>query len=1217
MKNSIEQLLDTRERLIIDLKKEVLGPGSEISIPDEEHEIISSSPEQRYSMGILFPKGQHYNVENDDNEGTGNDNQEERQYELIQEDNDESKDQGLSDPAAGSNPGDEEELDENISLATQNMPASMGISFVTNGKTDRIKCRISFATYRRTTVEDCRIPASKDIPEQVIVPELVDEWVLFDQKEKTFKLSKKGLTPKIIRGITEKMDTDTLGFRNILYKLQTQLSRGYVREPHSVEEMIIFDKADYVDNNRKICGTELKITALRRALDNDRYAVTVMLVNDETGKTNGTKCIYQPEIIISTDDNEFTLCDYSGLRDITALDKEEQSLELLYRNKRVFGSGLGVSVDWKVDENGKGYIKSTYFPVKEVPKMDFKMPEEYHVNQKVFSMKYLSDLHDEKKEEKIKLLCSFVEAYKKWIDRTEEKIKELANKYQIPAKENMEGCKKAYNRMFAGITDLRENELAWNSFELANRAMFMQRVHIKLQQEGEHFPDDDEYGDFLENLDYYAADQKITDRYEWRPFQLAFLLLSVRSITDDTSPDRDAVDLIWFPTGGGKTEAYLGLTAFTIFYRRLKFPDRCDGTSVMMRYTLRLLTAQQFTRAATLICACEFIRRDSMQRNPQYKKYPLGNSEITIGLWIGDEHTPNTNSKADENLKALQKATFSNIDEVKNKNNKFQVLKCPWCGTKMVRERKAGRLTGQFGYRMNKGKHFELYCPQAGCGFEQKLPIQIVDEELYLSPPTLLFGTVDKFAMFPFREEIGSFFGIGTDNRPPELIIQDELHLISGPLGTMVGMYETIIDYLNKQKGIGSKIIASTATIRKAAEQCSALYDREISQFPHPGINAEDSFFAREATLDYSKNEYGRKYVGLIPSGKTKAMMEVRILAAILQHVEIMDIPEDIKDKFWTLTAYFNSLKELGKCATLVDDDVKDAIRRTARRIHNTVKIRRTYRADELTSRVNTSRLNKTLDKLEKTVYSKENIEKGNYASDIVLATNMISVGIDVARLNTMLIVGQPKLTSEYIQASSRIGREYPGVAFVLYDGSKSRDRSHYEQFVSYHDSFYKVVEPTGVTPFSKPARERALHAVCIAMIRQLISELRSESGAAEFSMKEYSEDIQNIKGFIVKRVQDIIQKINSGMADDSEEIAEEIDMIFERWEQLVDLYPKDHFFYGQKYLVRHPEEPDGRLLKPYGSDDRDPARDTMTSMRNVDTAVSGNILFWEEDANE
>ena len=508
-------------------------------------------------------------------------------------------------------------------------------------------------------------------------------------------------------------------------------------------------------------------------------------------------------------------------------------------------------------------------------------------------------------------------------------------------------------------------------------------------------------------------------------------------------------------------------------------------------------------------------------------------------------------------------ATTSNIQEVKEKHNKFQVLKCPWCGTKLVKDRVGNEMAGLFGYRMRSNRHFEMFCPQESCFFAEKLPIQIVDEELYSTPPTLLFGTVDKFALLPWKKEIGSFFAAGSENRSPELIIQDELHLISGPLGTMVGLYEAAIDVLCQQKGIKTKIVASTATIRRAKEQCAALYDREVSQFPHPGLNAEYSFFARESNIDYDKGSFGRKYIGLMPSGKTKAMMEVRSIAALLQKINTMDLPDEIKDKFWTLTVYFNSLKDLGKCSTLVDDDVKDFIKRTAYRLGTAKDARMIGQADELTSRVSTTELNETLDKLEKLSYSKENIEKRHFPSNVLLATNMISVGIDVARLNVMLLVGQPKLTSEYIQASSRVGRSYPGVAFAMYDGSKSRDRSHYEQFRAYHESFYKHVEPTGATPFSKPARDRALHAILIAVMRMSVEELKSEKDAAKFTMDEYQKQIEFIKNFIVKRNNDIIQRINPDMDNDAERIANEIDTVFSEWQTRAESYDEEHFFYG------------------------------------------------------
>lgn len=882
-------------------------------------------------------------------------------------------------------------------------------------------------------------------------------------------------------------------------------------------------------------------------------------------------------------------------------------------------------LDEKVDPRfflSSGYLETLdndFFPETEVPQMDFAIPESFGIKAEALSMRHLSDLDRTEKSQKLSELRSVVEAYGSWIDALVEKKKDLPAHYQSAASINISGCLKAKDRMLAGLRVLDEDAVAWTAFSLANRAMFMQRVHLKLQSDTgnkDRYPGDENLAELLDSLDYSKPIGITGDNYAWRLFQIAFLLMSIESITNDFARDRNIVDLIWFPTGGGKTEAYLGLTAFTIFFRRLAHLPESDGTAVIMRYTLRLLAAQQFTRASTLICACEYIRNDAVSRRPQYGKYPLGNTEITIGLWIGREHIPNTNADAKKHLKELTDARTDTLQYAKEQHNKFQVLKCPWCGTKLVKDRDGTKMIGTFGYRMRNNRHFELFCPQESCFFNQqgKLPIQIIDEELYACPPTLLFGTVDKFAMIPWKKDIGAFFAAGTDNRAPDLVIQDELHLISGPLGTMVGLYEAAIDALCTRNGIRAKIVASTATIRRAKEQCSALYNREVSQFPHPGLDAEDSFFARESIINYDQNIYGRKYVGLMPSGKTKAMMEVRSIAALMQEINTMNLPDDIKDKFWTLTVYFNSLKDLGKCSTLVDDDVKDFIKRTAFRLGSAKDARMVARADELTSRVNTTQLNETLDKLEKLCYSRENIENKRYPSNVLLATNMISVGIDVARLNVMLLVGQPKLTSEYIQASSRVGRSFPGVAFALYDGSKSRDRSHYEQFKPYHESFYKHVEPTGATPFSKPARDRALHAVMIAMVRVLEDELSPEKGAAKFNRKDYAARIAELKKYITERASDISKRMNTEMVDDSSEIALEIDSVFEKWEQLAENFDEDHFYYGEKFLIKEPDDGEGRLMKPFNTSRNDPAFDTMTSMRNVDSTVAGNVLIWEEE---
>ena len=1236
--DTTKTLIEVRKEYIELVKKELLGPGSEISVPDEAHELITNSPDVRYSIGILFPRNNQINANNDDSAKS-----KEESTENPFDGEDELEDADLREETGNTikrsyQPDDryrikedfdlddisEANLDDEIGLAAQNMPSSMGITFFAFGDSSSIKCKVSFATYKHARANDCRIPFCPRNPDEYTVPEQLSSYIVFDKSERCLKFTNGGVSKKAVRELEERdlLYFDEYNIFNSMYKLSDQLRGGFVRIPHNVDVSLEFHDSDYIDNNKELEGTTAKITALRRKINDELYSVTIMLVNDSEEKSNGARCIVQPEIVISSSENAFVFHEYSGVADFSTLDSEEQSLELQYRNKKVFGTGLGTSINWDIDGNGNGTLYNDYFPMTEVPQMDFELPSKYAIDSETLSMRYLSDLDDTSKEEKIRLLNEFVNAYKTWIDELTEKLSAIdetyGGRYHEIAQKNIDGCMTSYNRMVNGVAALSDSEEKWSAFLLANRAMFMQRIHLKLQSntsDVDRYPGDEVLSSMLDEIDY--ADEKgiTADKYFWRPFQLAFILMSIDSVTDDKSPDRDIVDLIWFPTGGGKTEAYLGLTAFTIFYRRLVHKENAAGTTVIMRYTLRLLAAQQFTRASTLICACEFIRRDSLERRPQYKAYPLGAEEISIGLWIGGEHTPNKNDQAKEHLNKLTTSTADNIRENKDKHNKFQVLKCPWCGTKLVKDKKDGHLIGQFGYRMKNNRHFELFCPQESCYFNQvgKLPIQIVDQELYQAPPTLLFGTVDKFAMLPWKKEIGSFFGLNSVNRSPELIIQDELHLISGPLGTMVGLYETAIDALCSSKGNKTKIVASTATIRRATEQCSALYDREVAQFPHPGLDAEDSFFARESTVNYETNKYGRLYVGLMPSGKTKAMMEVRSIAALLQKINTMDIPGEIKDKFWTLTVYFNSLKDLGKCSTLVDDDVKDFIKRTAYRLGTAKDARMIAGADELTSRVSTTELNETLDKLEKLVYSKENIENKRYASNVLLATNMISVGIDVARLNVMLLVGQPKLTSEYIQASSRIGRSFPGVAFAMYDGSKSRDRSHYEQFKPYHESFYKYVEPTGATPFSKPARERALHAIVIALLRHLNIDLSPESGAAAFTREKYSECISKIRSYIVARDSSIISRMNSGMDDDSAIIAEEIDVIVDEWERIAEGFGEDHFIYGEKYMTKHPEDGEGRLLKVFNTSRSDTAFDTMTSMRNVESSVAGNVLVWEE----
>ena len=1222
-----KQLIDAREEYIKIIKSELLGPGSEFSLPDIEHELISSTPTSRYSVGILFPQGNQMNQDNDETvplpEAEGSTDKEESdaeaeiQTEPVQESR---KHVSEFDETA------DENLDEEIGMSMQYMPSSMGITFLIKGNADIIKGKVTFATYRKALITDCAIPYTPADPEHYAVPSELAHKMSFDKNTGTMKLLTQ-IKAKEVRDIFEK---DTIPeneyqiLKQIAYRFVDYCNAGYVRVPHEISEFILdFSKGEYVDSesNRELDGTSAKIVALRTKVSDDIWSVTVMLVNElEEVPAKANHCIFQSRIEINTHNNCFSFVESNPNPDIHLMDEEECSLELLYRHKKIYGTGLGTSVDWDIDEQGKGSVWNDFFPIEEIPAMNFSLPKNKVITNNELSMKYLSDLNSIDKDTKISSMYSLVDLYKSWVVDLEKTASLLDTKYISAASKNIAECRRAYERMYAGIKTLKENETAYKAFLLANRAMFMQRVHITMQSDmakksADRYPEDEEISDWLRNVDYYKEDDA---GCRWRPFQIAFLLMDINSIVYDESPERNIVDLIWFPTGGGKTEAYLGLTAFAIFYRRLTHSKEAAGTTVIMRYTLRLLAAQQFTRAATLICACEYIRQQCEKKHRKYPIYSLGKESISIGLWIGGTHIPNRNEGKNsasyhlEKLKNVSKHYY--VRSEKERHNKFQVLKCPWCGTKMVKDDRNNKLVGEWGYNMGSGKHFYMFCPQEDCDFTNKLPIQIIDDELYRNPPTLLFGTVDKFAMMPWDGRIGAFFGIGSNNRAPELIIQDELHLISGALGTVVGIYETAVDGICGQKGVYPKIIASTATIRRAKEQCSVLYNREVVQFPAPGLDAEDSFFARESTIDYEKGIYGRKYIGIMPSGKTKAMTEIRMMAALMQKAYTMDLPDEIKDKFWTLTVYFNSLKDLGKASTLVDDDVKDFIIRTANRMFTTRRL--IVRADELTSRVSTTELNETLDKLEKIEYSKENMEAKQYASSVLLATNMISVGIDVARLNVMLMVGQPKLTSEYIQASSRVGRSFPGLCFIQYDATKSRDRSHYERFRSYHESFYRFVEPTGATPFSKPARERALHAVLTAMIRQR-EEWKDDKDAQKFDMGNLEKSISEIQEFILSRIKSINARSENQLKDDIEDVRSEMQEFFEKWQELVEECNQDGgkipIYFGRRFMVSPPNSEERRLLRQYNSAGRDTAVDTLTSMRNVDAPVTGSVVIWEE----
>jgi len=773
-------------------------------------------------------------------------------------------------------------------------------------------------------------------------------------------------------------------------------------------------------------------------------------------------------------------------------------------------------------------------------------------------------------------------AYRSWIEVQRNR---LADQIEVPpqfldvAEANLQQCESCLTRISKGIELLRTQERIRNAFALANQAMYLQQAHYELASSKVRswFWKDGK----LQLTEAYKEPNYSNKAAAWRPFQLAFLLMNLESISNPGSSERNVVDLIWFPTGGGKTEAYLGLSAFSILLRRLRNP-RDAGATVLMRYTLRLLTTQQFQRAASLICACEFLRRSSPKT--------LGECPISIGLWVGAGVTPNDRQDAVSALARLYQSP---------NENRFVVLACPWCGAAMGPV-KAGSSWKVTGYRkLSKPSRVMFRCEDSECPFstDAGLPLAVVDEDIYEQPPTLVIGTVDKFAMLPWRPEARSLFGLNDDYSAPELIIQDELHLISGPLGSMVAHYETAIEALCRAGDSlsGPKIVASTATISRANEQILALYNgRRGSLFPPQGLEVGDSFFAREST-----SKPGRCYVGVFASAlPSHVTAQIRVVSALLQSVKSIPVEDkQLLDPFWTLMIYFNSIRELGHAATLIRADIREYMNAMWDRQGlkkdvgaEALKERRFINRDlELTSRIQSNRIPEILQELFNALGPKEDFS----VVDVCLATNMIQVGLDVPRLSLMAIVGQPKTTAEYIQASSRVGRKEPGAVVTIYNPARPRDRSHYEHFRAYHQSIYRFVEPTSVTPFANPVVERALHAVVIALARMLGGDALSQRPDNPPPSDE-----------LVKRLKSIIQdRVCNVDEEQLDSVLERLNFIISEWRRVP----------PSKYGGFAPPDPEEPLMFPSGSE-RHPRWSTRplptpSSMRNVDATCDLGVL--------
>ncbi len=1142
-----------RDAFYTEVQKGLIGTGSDIfGVPDRE-ELISDYPLNRYYSGILFPH-------KDFSTATGNPISEEEIESSNNLSETEENDYDSTEEKQPTGDAEEkEELNEEDNSQTSDtqdyqliqnafFPTHIGFTFCVEPR-KFIGVNFSFGIYDQLEPPqtEIKIAISKEGFESFFDASI--EKPLSFKDILTYRDGFMQLSRKLngSRGGREKRSGEYLDFDNFrnyknigdkeaykhVHLLEKLLGRIWKREPIEIvnKEIPVSNTKKPVEIFHKEYGSQIiSVCYMVKTYEykGNNY-VKILLLNNSSHSANkysntnenlNRKCLFQANISIEN----IPLKPYKSQSELHPFDEEQNEINFIYRDIKSYGVGHNCSVQWN-DSPKPNSIQTAFTPERIVygMKNDFTkedFPNDFDALNKCLDVKQLSHFNDDK-QGIIKSLKLLISLYEKWIATQQTNANNFQGEEKKIAQKLVGRQKENHKRLIRGIEILESDKNGeFHCFQLANTAMFIQMIISNDRRFGNkerHLTDEVEQAEynslkFFENYNdwtFINPDKREPPRY--RPFQLAFLLLSIEGIVDENSDDRNKlVDLIWFPTGGGKTEAYLAVAAFTILWRRLSNDaETSKGTSILMRYTLRLLTSQQFERASRLILALEFLRRNFKDK--------LHEEKISIGLWVGEGASPNQIHDAN---KIVEDAT-ANFEKADQYTSRLQLTACPWCGTKLVSRTAKG---WTHGYDCQTGTHGYFYfkCVNNKCAFHaNKLPIQVVDEMLYKQPPTLLFATVDKLAILASQKdgETHKFFNSFSDSLPPDLIIQDELHLISGPLGSIVGIFESVVDYLCSKGNRKPKIISSTATTRNTSHQISELYaGKKVNIFPPSGISYSDSFFAKETI---SK----RKYAGFLPTGKTGINTQLWILPYLLfTRIKLFN-ESDLKtlNLYWTIVSYYNSLKDVGKIYNKTNDEIQintnvlfyrhfgnnSALRYLIRDIDS--------RSLELTSRIESNNIKATLKRLEDS-FTTETSQKGNeYVKDgldLVLASNMISVGIDVSRLNVMLVNGMPRNIAEYIQASSRVGRRHDGIVFTLFNPNQARDKSYFENFNSFHQVYYKFVEPLSVTPFTENTIRKMLTTIFVAFMRNSVSGLTKNSEAKNFE----PEMAESFKSYLTSR---------------------------------------------------------------------------------------------------
>ncbi|APO55354.1 DISARM system helicase DrmA [Bradyrhizobium diazoefficiens] len=1104
-----------REQIVDTLRRDLIGPGPNDA--DIARELLKNNPSRWYLTGYLAPALEEVP------EGAEN----------IEDEGDPHFGDEPADPETGTAGGRaaDDPVDDEPSARKSRLPSSCGLTVLIDASIKEVDVSLSWGDY-------------------VTVPPLPDE-VFLDEKKQFDPAFRNVQWQRVPGEAMLRLPVPNGRGRRVIVpgSAGTQRPGGALYlEAHA--RPYVLHQPD--GSTRNVMA--LTVTVVNRRISTRRRFIDVTFA-------------FQVRLEVRSAAGLYPRANVTGY---ASSDLDAALADLHYSDVADFAVGCNTSAGWQPDDDG--IVRSAYtdfLPAAEVERVE---PNE-DIGDVEFGMEALAALAASGPDALRDALRQLSAHYNEWINKQQATIASIAGApRQETAQRLITAAQQARARIAEGIALLVGDPHARLAFRAMNEAVARAARQRDAGQGGD------------------PAVQRLP---KWRPFQLAFILLNLSGLQDRLHPDREVVDLLFFPTGGGKTEAYLGLAAWTIAHRRITNGGTLGaGVAVLMRYTLRLLTLDQLSRASGVICALELMRGEPTWLEGD--KRILGDWPVEIGLWVGSAASPNRLGKTGDGRKDTAVARVRRFRR-DGREAPAPIKACPWCSTPFSQDSFACIPT------VNAPRNMEIRCANPGCAFSgaRSLPILTVDEVIYRRLPAFIIATVDKFAGLPWLAEAGAFFGhvdredqwgfygaadpSGSGTRlyggatlaPPALIVQDELHLISGPLGTVAALYEVALDRLAArvlgEKQVRPKIVASTATVRRAGQQIKALFDRDRTEvFPPPGLSRRNSFFA--VTVPPSQKP-ARLYIGMAAPGKGPKLIFLRALTTLLAAAEKLAQDGGDADAYLTALCYFNALRELGGARRIVEDEVRAKLatygtdRRRTTPPDEPFADRRLRDVMELTSRESTDKVAAAKDALARPCADPKQ------GVDVALATNMISVGLDIGRLGLMVVQGQPKSAAEYIQATSRVGRQAdkPGLVLVLLNAHKARDRLHYEGFRHFHECFYRAVEATSVTPWAARAMDRALAAVVVAAARHLIPALTPDADAGDIA--EY----KLARAMILKMMLD--RAPATDVVGGHAALRDAVERLMDAWEALANdkRANAEHLYYGfprEKALLHDPLDP-------------------------------------------